>query len=223
MYTILYYILIFTYYLCYLLILIIYNVLEVISMETLTLFLIALGLAMDAFAVSVSNGLCFNNFKKSQALLSSLTFGLFQGLMPTIGFFAGTLFFDTISKLDHWIALFLLSYIGLNMIIDSIKELKCKNITKKAEQKNYNIKTLFLQAIATSIDALAVGISFAALKINILTAALFICIITFFCCLIGALIGKKFGHLLQEKAKIFGGIILIFIGLKIFIEHTLGI
>ena len=190
-------------------------------MESLTLFLIALGLSMDAFAVSVSNGLCFKNFKKSQAFISSISFGIFQGLMPTIGFFAGTLFFDVISKLDHWIALILLGYIGTNMIIDSIKELKLKNAISE-DSKEYTLKTLFLQSIATSIDALAVGISFAALNINILTAALFICIVTFVCCIIGSLIGKKFGHLLQEKAKIFGGIILIFIGLKIFIEHTLG-
>ena len=108
------------------------------------------------------------------------------------------------------------------MIIDSVKELKLKN-TQKVEPKNYDIKTMLLQSVATSIDALAVGISFAALKINILTASSFICIITFICCLIGSLIGKKFGHLLQEKAKIFGGLILILIGLKIFIEHTLGI
>lgn len=190
-------------------------------METLTLFLIALGLSMDAFAVSISNGLCFKNFKKSQAFISSISFGIFQGLMPTIGFFAGTLFFDVISKLDHWIALILLGYIGTNMIIDSIKELKLKN-TISEDSKEYTLKTLFLQSIATSIDALAIGISFAALKINILTAALFICVVTFVCCLIGSLIGKKFGHLLQEKAKIFGGLILIFIGLKIFVEHTLG-
>lgn len=191
-------------------------------MGTFTLLLIALGLSMDAFAVSVSNGLCFKNFKQSHAIISSLTFGIFQGLMPAIGFFAGTLFFDTISKLDHWIALILLGYIGFNMIIDAIKELKSKNLQSN-EPQDYNTKTLFLQAIATSIDALAVGISFAALKINILTAATFICVITFICCLLGSLIGQKFGHLLQEKAKIFGGIILIFIGLKIFIEHTIEI
>lgn len=191
-------------------------------MEPFTLFLIALGLSMDAFAVSVSNGLCFKNFKKSHVFISSLTFGVFQGLMPAIGFFAGTLFFDTISKFDHWLALILLGYIGSNMLIDAIKELKLKH-SQSIEPKNYDVKTLLLQAIATSIDALAVGISFAALKINILTASAFICTITFICCLIGSLIGKKFGNLLQEKAKIFGGIILIFIGLKIFIEHTIGI
>lgn len=190
-------------------------------MELFTLFLIALGLSMDAFAVSVSNGMCFKNFKKSQAFVSSFAFGIFQGLMPLIGYFAGSLFFNTISKLDHWIALILLSYIGINMILDAIKELKNKCENRKNDLNDYTIKTLLLQGIATSIDALAVGISFAALNINILTATMFICGVTFICCLIGSVIGKKFGHLLQEKAKIFGGIILIFIGLKIFIEHTL--
>ena len=188
-----------------------------------TLFLIALGLSMDAFAVSVSNGLCYKNFKKEQALISSLTFGIFQGLMPTIGFFAGTLFFNTISKLDHWIALILLGYIGGNMIFDAIKELKAKDSSTECSTKNYVLKTLLLQALATSIDALAVGISFAALKLNIITAASLICGVTFICCLIGSLIGKKFGHLLQEKAKIFGGIVLVLIGLKIFIEHIFSI
>lgn len=187
-------------------------------MELITLFLTALGLSMDAFAVSVSNGLCYKNFKKREALFSSLSFGIFQGLMPTIGYFLGSLFFNTISKLDHWIALILLGYIGLNMIIDAIKEMKQK---EEHSENIYNIKTLFLQSIATSIDALAVGISFAALKTNIISAATLICLITFVCCIIGSVIGKNFGHLLKEKAKIFGGIILIFIGLKIFIAHTL--
>jgi len=187
-------------------------------MEPITSFLTALGLSMDAFAVSISNGLCYKNFKKREAFFSSLSFGIFQGLMPTIGYFLGSLFFNTISKLDHWIALILLGYIGLNMIIDAIKEMKQKENTS---ENTYNIKTLFLQSIATSIDALAIGISFAALKTNIISAATLICLITFICCLIGTIIGKKFGHLLKEKAKIFGGVILIFIGLKIFIEHTL--
>lgn len=190
-------------------------------MGMFTLFLIALGLSMDAFAVSVSNGLFYKNFKRNQSILSSLTFGIFQGLMPTIGYFAGTLFFNIISKFDHWIALILLCYIGGNMIFDAIKEMKCKNNPLTPISKEYDIKTLLLQGIATSIDALAIGISFAALKINIITAASFICVVTFVCCIVGSLIGKKFGHLLQEKAKIFGGIILIAIGLKIFIEHML--
>ena len=187
-------------------------------MELFTLLLIALGLSMDAFAVSVSNSLYYKNFTKKQAILSSLTFGIFQGVMPTLGFFAGTLFLDIISNIDHWLALILLGYIGLNMIFDAIKEMKDGELVPKSTN-TYDFKTLMLQGLATSIDALAVGISFAALNINITVAASFICAITFICCLIGVLIGKKFGHLLQEKAKIFGGVILVLIGLKIFVEH----
>ena len=189
-------------------------------MEFFTLFLIALGLSMDAFAVSISNGLFYKNFKKSHMFLSSLTFGIFQGIMPVIGFFAGNMFFDLISSYDHWIAFILLSFIGTNMIIDAIKELK---IERKNDlfKKDYSFKSMLLQGIATSVDALAVGISFAALKINILIASANICLVTFIVCLIGNYVGKKFGHLLEEKAKIFGGAILILIGLKILIEHMI--
>lgn len=192
-------------------------------MELFTLFLIALGLSMDAFAVSVSNGLYYKNFSKKQAIISSLTFGIFQGLMPTIGYLAGSLFFNLISKLDHWLALILLGYIGFNMIFDALKEMKKIDNTTENNSNEYTLKTLILQGIATSVDALAVGISFAALSLNIFTAASFICIITFLCCLIGSLLGKKFGHLLQEKAKIFGGVILVFIGIKIFVEHIFNL
>ena len=171
-----------------------------------------------AFAVSVSNGLFYKNFRKTHMFLSSLTFGLFQGLMPAIGFLAGNMFFNFISTFDHWIALILLGFIGGNMIKDAIDELKEKD-KLNTEEKEYDIKTMLLQGVATSIDALAVGISFAALNTNILTASLLICGVTFGVCLIGNYIGKNFGHLLKEKAKIFGGVILIFIGIKIFIEH----
>lgn len=187
-------------------------------MELFTLFLIALGLSMDAFAVSISNGLFYKNFKKSHMFLSSLTFGIFQGIMPAIGFFAGNMFFDFISSYDHWIAFVLLGFIGFNMILDAVRELK--NTEKdNLPKKEYSTKIMLLQGVATSVDALAVGISFVALKTNILIASLTICLITFVVCLIGNYIGKKFGHLLEEKAKIFGGAILILIGLKILIEH----
>ena len=189
-------------------------------MEFFTLFLIALGLSMDAFAVSISNGLFYKNFKKSHMFLSSLTFGIFQGIMPTIGFFAGNMFFDLISSYDHWIAFILLGFIGTNMIIDAIRELK-NDGKDELPKKEYSLKVMLLQGIATSVDALAVGISFAALKINILVAATNICLVTFVTCLIGNYVGKKFGHLLEEKAKIFGGVILILIGLQIFIEHMI--
>lgn len=189
-------------------------------MEFFTLFLIALGLSMDAFAVSISNGLFYKNFKKSHMFLSSLTFGIFQGIMPMIGFFAGNMFFDLISSYDHWIAFILLAFIGTNMILDAIKELKSEG-KNELPKKDYSLKVMLLQGIATSVDALAVGISFAVLKINILVAATNICLVTFFVCLIGNYVGKKFGHLLEEKAKIFGGAILILIGLKILIEHMI--
>lgn len=189
-------------------------------MDIITIFLIALGLSMDAFAVSVSNGLYYKNFKKRECIYSSLTFGLFQGLMPLVGFIAGALFSDIVSALDHYIALILLGLIGGNMIHEAVEELKSGEIDTNT-QKEYTPKTLLLQAVATSIDALAVGVSFAVIKINIVFAVSLIAAITFLCCLFGTALGKKFGVLLKEKAKIFGGLILIIIGLKIFLEHLL--
>ena len=188
-------------------------------MEFITLFCIAVGLSMDAFAVSVTNGLSYKNFKKSLILISAVTYGVFQGIMPLIGYFLGNLFFDIISRFDHWIALLLLGFIGFNMISDAIKEIKHPEENKSDESFSY--KTLFLQAIATSIDALTVGITFAAMKVNIAFSVIIIAIVTTFFCTIGGFIGKKFGSLLKEKAKVFGGVILILMGLKIFLEHTL--
>lgn len=188
-------------------------------MEIVTLFCIAVGLSMDAFAVSVTNGLSYKNFKKTQVIVSAFTYGLFQGIMPLIGFFLGSLFFTIISRFDHWIALLLLGFIGLNMISDAIKEIK--HPEKSDSNSDFNYKTLLLQAIATSIDALTVGLTFAAMKMNIYFSALCIALVTTFFCIIGGFIGKKFGSLLKEKAKVFGGVILILMGLKIFLEHTL--
>jgi len=188
-------------------------------MEFTTLFFIAVGLSMDAFAVSVTNGLSYKNFKKIHILLSAFAYGLFQGLMPLIGFFLGSLFFDIIAQFDHWIALLLLCFIGFNMIRDAIKEIK--HLETVSEHLDFSYKTLLLQAIATSIDALTVGISFAAMKTNIYFSSFTIMLVTFCFCLIGGFLGKKFGSLLKEKAKVFGGVILILMGIKIFLEHTL--
>lgn len=188
-------------------------------MEFITLFCIAIGLSMDAFAVSITNGLSYKNFKKTQIFTSALTYGIFQGLMPLMGYFLGSLFFNIISRFDHWIALLLLGFIGFNMISDAIKEIKHPEENKT--DSNFNYKTLFLQAIATSIDALTVGITFAAMNVNIYFSVFCIAIVTAFFCTIGGFIGKKFGTLLKEKAKVFGGVILILMGLKIFLEHTL--
>lgn len=186
-------------------------------MGLITIIILSFGLAMDAFAVSITNGMCYKHFKRREMVLTAFTFGLFQALMPVVGYIIGNTFYETISFLDHWIALILLGIIGLNMILEGIKSYKNPEYTCKIEK--FTVKTLLLQGIATSIDALAVGISFAVTKTNIVQASISIGIITFICCLFGTMLGKKFDALLKEKAEIFGGSILIFIGLKIFVEH----
>lgn len=187
---------------------------EIINLNMfIEILLIAIGLSMDAVCVSMSNGMCYKS-KAKQAFLIAFSFGLFQGIMPLFGYFAGSLFSKQISALDHWIALILLSLIGGKMIIDAIKEdneLACK--------QKLTLKLLFMQAIATSIDALAVGISFAALNINIYIASGLIALTTFIFSFIAVFIGKKLGTKLNQKAGIFGGTILVLIGAKIFIEH----
>lgn len=189
-------------------------------METMTLFLTAIGLSMDACAVSISNGMCYANITKKQILSTATAFGLFQALMPVIGYFIGLTFRDIISFLDHWIALILLGYIGGKMIFEAIKELKEPEACLTSE-KTLTFKTLNLQAIATSIDALAVGIGFAVIKVDIISAAIYIGITTFICSFIGSYLGKRFGQMFKQKAEILGGAILIFIGVKIFLEHTI--
>ena len=190
-------------------------------MSTITLFFLALGLSMDAFAVSISNGMCYRNFGRKQAVTASFAFGLFQMLMPILGYFAGRAFSQAVQSSDHWIALILLGIIGGKMLWDGIQELK--NPESCVPEKIFRMRTLFFQATATSIDALAVGISFAVMQVNIVLAAGFIGCITFLCCLVGNRLGHRFGLLLGTKAEIFGGCILIAIGLKIFLEHTLGL
>ena len=189
-------------------------------MRILTIFFIALGLSMDAFAVQLSNGMCYRNFGRRQAVIASFTFGLFQAAMPVIGYFAGYFFSSAISFLDHWIALILLGFIGGSMVWEAVGELR--HPEAGCEQKEFTVRVLLVQGVATSIDALAVGISLAVMSFPIVPAAAMIGAVTFVCCLIGALLGKQFGTLLQQKAKIFGGILLILIGLKVFLEHMLG-
>ncbi len=183
-------------------------------MTYIELFLIAVGLSMDAFAVSISNGLCCTKLKRSQMLAIGVCFGGFQGLMPTIGYFLGKAFESYITAIDHYIALILLGYIGGKMIFDAFS---------KNEEASYNTLTtplLLTQGIATSIDALAVGVSFAALpNVNIAAAALSIAAVTFVCSLIGVAFGRKFGEKLGSRATLLGGLILVGIGVKIFVEH----
>ncbi|MBE6851089.1 MAG: manganese efflux pump [Ruminococcus sp.] len=183
-------------------------------MSYIELFLIAIGLSMDAFAVSISNGLCCTKLKKSQVLAIGVCFGGFQGLMPTIGYFLGKAFESYITAVDHYIALILLGYIGGKMIFDAV--------TQKEEEKHTSLTPVLLltQGIATSIDALAVGVSFAALPdVNIIAAALFIAGVTLICSVIGVCFGKFFGEKLGSRAMLAGGLILVGIGVKIFVEH----
>lgn len=186
--------------------------------QILTLFFISIGLAMDAFAVSITNGMCYSNFNRNYAVGTALTFGLFQALMPTVGFLAGRFLSGTISFLDHWIAFVLLVIIGANMIFEAIKESRSADVCKN-KSKDITVKIILMQGIATSIDAMALGISFALMNINIVAAVLMIGIITFLICLIGVFIGKRCTSLLKNRARIFGGIVLCAIGLKILIEH----
>lgn len=187
-------------------------------MGIIELLLIAIGLSMDAFAVSVTNGLCYKNVKFKWTLGMGLCFGLFQGAMPTIGYFLGSTFADYISALDHYIALILLCFIGGKMIYDSIKS---SNEEAIKTDLSITLGILLVQGVATSIDALAVGVSFAMLSdVNIVAAAGFIASVTFVLSIAAVFVGKNFGNLLNNKAQIIGGLILIAIGLKIFIEHT---
>ena len=185
-------------------------------MNTFTLFLLALGLSMDAFAVSVSNSMCHKDLPRRTALVTSLMFGLFQGMMPVIGYVAGRAFADAVSALDHWIAFVLLGYIGGKMLVDAVREWNSEAESCPAAM---TMGVILTQAVATSIDALAVGVSLAALDIRITTAASFIACVTFLCCIAGHAIGAKFGKILGNWAQIFGGVILVGIGSKILIEH----
>ena len=189
-------------------------------MTLLEIFLIGIGLSMDAFAVSVCKGLAMKKAPAKALMVCGAWFGGFQALMPLIGYYLGTLFIDAISAIDHWIAFALLGFIGGKMIWDAVKELRAPEACPVGRAFSY--KLMVVQAFATSIDALAVGVSFAALDVNIAAAASFIACVTFVCCLAGHLLGKKFGSWLGGKAEIFGGVILVCIGAKILVEHLSG-
>lgn len=183
-------------------------------MSYLELFLLAFGLSMDAFAVSITNGLYSQKLKRSQIISIGLCFGGFQGMMPTIGYFLGMAFAAFITSADHYIALILLGYIGGSMIVDS------RGGRQEISPAVLTAPLLLVQGIATSIDALAVGVSLAALPaVNILTAASLIALVTFFCSVIGVRCGRKFGEKLGSHATLMGGVILVGIGVKIFVEH----
>ena len=183
-------------------------------MGIVSIFLTAFALSMDAFAVSVTKGITLKKINYSIATKIAFFFGLFQGVMPLIGWSLGIRFESYIKSFDHWIALFLLSFIGIKMIFDA-KEDDGNNNSSKLDNKE-----LILLSIATSIDALAVGVSFAFLSINIIPICLAIGIITFLMCFMGVLIGKKIGNVFKSYAQMIGGLILILIGINILNEHT---
>ena len=182
------------------------------------LFTLAVGLSMDAFAVAICKGLAMKKFQLKKAGLVGLWFGGFQALMPLIGYFLGSQFSDKIVKIDHWLAFLLLAFIGGNMI----KEAFDKEEEKEEEGMgdSTSAKDMFVLAIATSIDALAVGVTFAFLKVNIIAAVSFIGVITFVLSAIGVKVGNVFGLKFKSKAEIASGVILILLGLKILLEHT---
>jgi len=179
------------------------------------LLLLAVGVSMDAFAVSICKGLAMQKADVKGMCIVGSWFGGFQALMPTIGFFLGTLFADAIKAVDHWVAFGLLAIIGVNMLRDAFSKGECESV-----QADLTVKTMFIMAIATSIDALAVGISLAmAGGVNILLAAVFIGITTFSFSAVGVKIGSIFGSKFEKKAQFAGGVILILLGTKILLEH----
>lgn len=190
-------------------------------MDFFELFLVAVGLSMDAFAVSVTNGMCMRKILWKRVLLIAAAFGIFQGLMPLLGFLLGSAFSSFIESIDHYVALVLLAAIGAKMIFEALKKPKEGESCETAA--SLTIPALLLQAVATSIDALVVGVSFAAVRVDIIPAVLFIAAVTFLICVFGCLVGKRFGELFSSGAEIFGGVILIILGIKIFLEHTLGL
>lgn len=183
-------------------------------MGIIELFVLSVGLSMDAFAVSVCKGLSLKKIKANHMCIAGAWFGGFQALMPLIGYLFGNLFADKITKYDHWIAFVLLLFIGGNMIKESFGE----DEEDEDLDSSMSFKTMFILAVATSIDALAIGITFAFLKVSIIPAVLFIGITTFVCSAFGVKIGSIFGSKYKSKAELCGGIILIIIGLKILIE-----
>ncbi|MFQ8632293.1 MAG: manganese efflux pump MntP family protein [Intestinibacter bartlettii] len=226
-------------------------------MGLLELFILAIGLSMDAFAVSICKGLALPKINLKSAGIVGLWFGAFQALMPLIGYLLGVNFRSYIVSIDHWIAFVLLALIGANMIKEALsdddeeEEAEIRNLKRGPEEGTIGVcsldscsisptgqvalsradnrikeilgfKTMFLLAVATSIDALAMGITFAFLNVNIIPAISFIGVVTFTCSAIGVKIGNIFGLKYKSKAEIAGGVILILLGCKILIEH-LGI
>lgn len=180
------------------------------------LFILAVGLSMDAFAVAVCKGLSLSKLRLRHCLWIGLWFGAFQAFMPAIGYLLGSQFKESIMAFDHWIAFILLGIIGANMIKEAL--------SKDEEECNVGLgaRVMFPLAVATSIDALAVGVTFAFLQVNIIAAVSFIGVVTFVLSAFGVKIGNVFGVKYKSRAEIAGGIILILLGTKILIEHLMA-
>jgi putative Mn2+ efflux pump MntP len=182
-------------------------------MDIISIVLIAVGLAMDAFAVSITSGITIKRLHINHALRIALFFGFFQAIMPIIGWLAGLSLRDYISAIDHWIAFGLLSFIGCKMIYESI--------TAQSNEKEINplnVYVLLVLSVATSIDALAIGVSFAFLKVSIVTPVIIIGAVTFILSYLGVYIGDRIGHFFENKIEVAGGLLLIGIGIKILVE-----
>ncbi len=193
-------------------------------MSLFELFLIAVGLSMDAFAVAICKGLGMKKLDMRQALVIGLFFGGFQALMPTIGWFLGAQFASLVTPIDHWIAFILLAFIGGKMLFDAIKGDDESETPKDGEgakggAPKPDLRELTMLAIATSIDALAVGITFAFLDVDIVLAASFIGVVTFVLSVIGVAVGNQFGSRWEKPSAIVGGVVLILIGVRILLEH----
>lgn len=184
-------------------------------MGDIELFIIAVGLSMDAFAVAIAKGLSVRAVTPRHSLCVGGWFGGFQALMPLIGFYLGITFSKLVSDVDHWIAFFLLGLIGINMIREATA---CEKVVPDPD---FSVRTMFLMAVATSIDALAVGVSFAVLSVDIWLAIAIIGITTFALSIVGLKIGNIFGCRYKSKAEFFGGLILLLLGVKILVEHTI--
>lgn len=184
-------------------------------MTFIELFIIAIGVSMDAFAVSICKGLSVSKVQPKHMLSTGLWFGGFQALMPLIGFYVGIHFSDLVTSVDHWIAFVLLAIIGFGMIKES-RDKDCEDT-----DPDFSFRTMFAMAVATSIDALAIGVSFAFLKVDIWMSVLLIGITTGLFSMLGVNIGNVFGSRYKSTAELLGGIILIVMGVKILVEHTL--
>ena len=194
-------------------------------MNFIALIFTAFALSIDAFELYITIGMTIKNLKKSTALKMALAFGVFQGAMPLLGWALGISFESYIKSIDHWIAFILLVFIGFNMIkgfFDDRKEENASELEFSAttDVDDLSNKEIIMLAVATSIDALAVGISFAFLNVSIIPAASIICIITFLVCVVGVFVGNKVGDIFNGYAELVGGVILILIGFNIFNEHT---